>query len=318
MLKAIRMMLALAACVLVPQAQAADYPDRPIHVIVPFEAGGSVDAVARLLADKMRDDLGQSMVIENRGGAGGLIAFEQVVRAKPDGYTILLGASSYIITAALRDLPYDPVKDITPITMVNTGPLVITVNPSLPVKTLKDLVDLLKAKPGSLNYGSPGGSGAHLAGLLFQLATGTKMEHIPFKSDALVLTSLLGGDVQIAFASGPALRPLAESGQLRTLAVTSDKPWPTMQDLPTANQVAPGFSQIAWHGVWGPAGMPPAIVDRLNKAYARALALPDVQARLRADGREPTPSTPEGFGQEIARGLAAYKAVVKAANIKLD
>jgi tripartite-type tricarboxylate transporter receptor subunit TctC len=309
----------LAACLAAVQAQAADYPNKPIHVIVPFDAGGSVDAVARLLAEKMRDDLGQPMVIDNKGGAGGMLAFEEVVHAKPDGYTILLGASSYVITAALRDLPYDPVKDITPITLVNSGPLVITVNATLPVKNLQELVDLLKSKPGALNYGSPGvGSGAQLAGLLFQQATGTSMVHVPFKSDALVLTSLLGGDVQVAFASGPALRPLVEAGQLRTLAVTSDKPWPTMPDLPTANQVAPGFSQIAWHGVWGPAKMPKEIVDRLNKAYARALALPEVQARLRADGREPTPSTPEAFGQTIAQGLAQYKAVAKASNIHLD
>ncbi len=318
MRKMTKILVALVMCLFAVQARADDYPSRPIRLVVPFDAGGSVDTIARVLAEKVRQELGQPVIVENRGGAGGIIAFQEVVNAKPDGYTIILGASSYTTIAALYNLSFDPVKDITPITLINHGPLIITVNAKSPVKNLANFVQALKANPHSMSFGAPGvGSASDFSAYRFEQASGTSMVHVPYKSDGLVLEALLSGEIQVAFASGPALVPMLTSGMLRAVAVTSPTPWPTLPNLPSITTVAPGSGYVAWHGVWGPAGMPPAVVAKLNKAFDDAVESPDVQKLFRTDLREPATSTPQEFGQVIVHDIAQWKAVAKQANLKL-
>ena len=207
-------------------------------------------------------------------------------------------------------------KGITPITTVNTGPLILTVAMNIKAENLKEFMELLRAKPGAFNFGSPGtGTGTHLAAALFQQMSGTSMVHVPYKSDALAMQDLLAGNVHVTFASGIVLFPIAKAGRLLLLAVTTEKRW---QTLPAISEAVPGYQNTPWHGVWGPAGIPKDIVMRLNQSIARILKTPGVQERLRADGREPTSSTPEEFGCIIERDIAKWKKVVQSANIRVD
>ena len=300
------------------QAQTGKWPEKPVRMITPFAAGGTVDIGARMIAAKLTEGFGQQFIVDNRGGAGGTIGAELAVRAKPDGYTIILGASTYTTSAALHILPYDPVKDITPISLVNIGPLIVTVPVAL-AANLNEFMQVLRAKPGVLNFGSPGtGTGAHIAGVLFQQMSGTSMVHVPYKADGPALGDLAAGQIHMMLHSGPSLLPMVKAGKLRMLAVTSEKRWPTLPDLPAVNEVVPGYQYTAWHGIWGPAGMPKNIITRLNQSLVRILESPDVQERWRADGREAVHSTPEGFARVIARDIAKWKKVVKEANIKAD
>ena len=311
------LLLALGVSVSAAQAQTGKWPVKPVRVITPFAAGGSVDVVARMLAAPLSEEYGQQFIVDNRGGA--TIGAELAALAKPDGYTFILGASAYTSSAALYKLPYDPVKGVTPVSMVNIGPLIVTVNPSMKAENFKEFLELLRSKPGAFNFGSPGtGSGAHLASALFQQMSGINMVHVPYKSDALAMGDLLSGQVHVIFASGPALLPMAKAGKLRMLAVTTEKRWPTLPELPAVGEFVPGYQNTAWHGVWGPAGIPKDIVARLNQSIVRILKTPSVQERLRADGREPTYSTPEEFGRIIERDVAKWKKVVQLANIKLE
>ena len=311
--------LALAAALPAAQAQTGKWPSKPVRVIVPFPAGGSTDIVARILAARLSEEFGQQFVVDNRGGAGGTIGAEIAARAEPDGYTVIVVASSYVTAAALYKLPYDPVKGIAPISMINTGALMLSVNASMKVANLKEFIELVRAKPGALNFGSPGtGSAPHLAAVLFQQMTGTSMVHVPYKGDAPAIADLLAGQIHVMLLSGPALFPQIKAGRLRALAVITEQRSPAMPDLPAISELVPGYSQTAWNGMWAPAGTPREIISRLNQALGRILKQPEVQERLRAVGREPAHTTPEEFGRVIARDVAKWSKVVKAGNIKVD
>jgi tripartite-type tricarboxylate transporter receptor subunit TctC len=313
------LLLALAAALPAAQAQTGKWPEKPVRVVVPFVPGGSTDIVARLIAARLSQEFGQQFIVDNRGGGGGSIGAEIVARANPDGYTVIVVTSSYATNAALYKLPYDPVKGIAPISMINTGALILAVNPSMKATNLKEFIELVRAKPGALNFGSPGtGSSPHLAAALFQQMTGTNMVHVPYKGDAPALTDLLGGQIHVMLLSGPVLIPHIKAGRLRALAVTTEQRSPAMPDLPAIGELVPGYSHNAWNGMWGPAGTPREIISRLNQALARILMQPEVQERLRADGREPAHTTPEEFGRVIARDVAKWSKVVKAGNIKVD
>ncbi len=313
------LLFALAAALPAAHAQTGKWPDKPVRVVVPFPAGGSTDIVTRVLAARLSEEFGQQFVVDNRGGAGGTIGAEIVARANPDGYTIIVVASSYATAAALYKLPYDPVKGIAPISMINTGALILSVHASMKVANLKEFIAILRAKPGALNFGSPGtGSAPHLSAALFQQMSGTNMAHIPYKGDAPAIADLLAGQIHVMLLSGPALFPQVKAGRLRALAVTTEQRWPALSDLPAISELVPGYYHNAWNGMWAPAGTPKEIILRLNQALGRILKLPEVQERLRADGREPLHTTPEEYGRVIARDIAKWTKVVKQGNIKVD
>ena len=313
------LLLALAAALPATGAQSVKWPDKPVRVIVPFPAGGSTDIVARVLAAKLFDEFGQQFVVDNRGGAGGTIGAEIAARANPDGYTIIVLASSYATAAALYKLPYDPVKGIAPISMIHVVPFILVVSPSVKAGNLKEFIELGRAQPGVLNFGSPGtGSSPHLAGEFFQQMTGAKWVHVAYKGDGPALTDLLAGQIQVNIATAVILEPHIKSGKLRALAVTTAQRSPAMADLPAISELVPGYSADGWQGVWAPAGTPKEVVARLNQSIARILKLPDVQERLRSIGAEPTHSTPEGFARVVAGDVAKWSKVVKTGNIKID
>jgi tripartite-type tricarboxylate transporter receptor subunit TctC len=309
----------LAAVVPVAHAQSKQWPDKPVRMIVPFPPGGTSDVVARTFAPLLSQEYGQQFVVDNRAGAGGAIGAEIAARANPDGYTIILVVSSYAATAALHKLPYDPVKGIAPISMIGILPFMLAVHPSVKANTLKEFIEITRARPGVLNFGSPGtGSTPHLAGELFQQLTQTRWAHVPYKGDSPALTDLLGGQIQIMIATAVVLGPHIKVGKVRALAVTTRERSPALPDLPAIGEVVPGYAVDGWAGMWAPAGTPKEIISRLNRSIARILKLADVQERLRVSGAEPTPSTPEAFAQLIVQDIATWLKVVKAANIKLE
>ena len=311
--------LMLAASVQGAYAQNSRWPDKPVRAIVPFAPGGATDVVARIVAPKLAEEFGQSFVIDNRAGAGGSIGVEMVVRANPDGYTILIGASSYTSNAALYKLPYDPIKGFSPVTLITRGPFVVSVHPSVKAASAKELIELARAKPNSLTFGSSGtGSVPHLATDLFRQMAKIQMTHAPYKGDAPAITDLLGGHIQIYFGGLLVLSPHISAGKLRGLAVTTEQRSAAMPDLPAVNELLPGYSATTWFGMWVPLGTPKEIVSRLNQSVGRILKLPDVQERLRANGMEAGHNTPEAFNRFIAEEIAKYTRVVKDGNIKVE
>jgi tripartite-type tricarboxylate transporter receptor subunit TctC len=288
-------------------------------LVVPFAPGGGTDIVARAIAARLSDEFAQQFVVDNRPGAGGTIGAEIVAKAIPDGYTIAFVSTSYAANPALYKLPYHPLKGIAPIGLVAAGGLIISLHPSVKATDLKEFIDLVRAKPGALNYGSPGtGSFSHLATELFVQMTKTEMQHIPYKGTGPAMVDLLGGQIQLMFAASPASLPQIKAGKLRGIAVTSEKRIPAAPELPAIGEFVPGYSATLWYGMWAPAGTPKEIVSRLNAALARVLKLPDVIERLRADGVEPAHTTPEGFAAIIERDIAKWTRVVRAGNIKLE
>jgi tripartite-type tricarboxylate transporter receptor subunit TctC len=321
LMKTRRLLLLLAFAAVLPaaQAQTGKWPDKPVRVIVPFPAGGSTDVVARLIATRLSDEYGQQFVVDNRVGAGGAIGAELGARASPDGYTFVVVTSSYAANAVLFKVPYDPVKGIAPISMISNLPLILVVNPSVKAGSLKEFIDLLRAQPGTVNFGSSGtGSTPHLAAEFLQQMTGTKMVHIAYKGEGPALTDLLGGQIQATIGTELVLGPHIKAGKLRALAVTNAQRSASLPDLPAIGELVPGYAVDGWAGMWAPAGTPEEIVSRVNKSIARILDQPEVRERLRASGAQPAPSTPEGFGRTIARDVATWSNVVKAGNIKVD
>ena len=301
------------------QKQTDRWPDKPVRVIVPFPPGGTTDVVARTFAPKLAEEYGQQFVVDNRGGAGGAIGAEIAARANPDGYTLIVVTSSYAANAVLYKLPYDPVKGIAPVSMISVLPFIMAVHPSVKVGNLKAFIELARAQPGTLNFGSPGtGSTPHLAGELFQQLTQTRWTHVAYKGDGAALTDLIGGQIQTIIATELVLGAQIKAGKVRALAVTTAKRPPTLPDLPAIGELVPGYAVDGWAGLWVPAGTPAAIVSRLNQSVARILKLPDVQERLRAGGAEAVPSTPEGFARVIAQDIATWSTVVKTGNIKVN
>ena len=301
------------------QKQAGRWPDKPVRVIVPFPPGGTTDVVARTFAPKLAEEYGQQFVVDNRGGAGGAIGAEIAARANPDGYTLIVVTSSYAANAVMYKLPYDPVKGIAPVSMISVLPFILAVHPSVKAGNLKAFIELARAQPGALNFGSPGtGSTPHLAGELFQQLTQTRWTHVAYKGDGPALTDLIGGQIQTVIATELVLGAQIKAGKVRALAVTTAKRPPTLPDLPAIGELVPGYAVDGWAGLWVPAGTPATIVSRLNQSVARILKLPDVQERLRAGGAEAVPSTPEGFARVIAQDIATWSTVVKTGNIKVN
>jgi tripartite-type tricarboxylate transporter receptor subunit TctC len=314
--------LCFAATSLAGPACAQTYPDRPVRIVVPFAAGGGSDVVARAIATKLADKLGQSFVVENRTGAGGSLGANQVARATPDGYTLLLGSSSEIAQYpnVASNVPYDSVRDFTPIALIATVPLVLTVTESLPVKNVQALLAHARQNPGKLNYGSAGpGSTTHLAVALFNSMTNTQMTHVPYRGSAPVVTDLIAGNLQLAIPTMSAVLPHANGGKIRLLAVSTAKRASALPDVPTIQESGvPGYATGLWTGLLAPSGTPPAVVSRLSAAVAEALAAPDMKGMLAGQGAEQTAGSPEEFAAEIKRELAVWKDVAQKTSIRID
>jgi tripartite-type tricarboxylate transporter receptor subunit TctC len=300
---------------------AADYPSRPIHLIVPYAAGGAADSIARILAKRVGKSIGQTVVIENRAGGGSIVGTEFVKKAEPDGYTLLLGQSGPISInpAVYKNLPYDPAKDFAPISFTTTYPYIMVVNPSLGVKTLQEFVALAKSKPGTLNYGTTGiGAANHLVTELFNSKAGIKMTHIPYRGTALAVTDLLAGQVQVVFADPTSAFPHVNSGTLIALAVTSKDRSPVAPAVPTMSESGfPGFDAIGWHGILAPANTPPAIVAKLNTEILEALKDPETRALLESQAMQIVGSSPEAFASFIKADIAIWKEVANQAEIEV-
>ena len=310
-----------ALCICAPHAtaQSRKWPDKPVRVVVPFAPGGSTDIIARVLTAKLTQEFGQQFVVDNRAGAGGSIGTDIVVRANPDGYTLIIVATSYATNAALYKLPYDPVKDIATVGMLHKGPFVLAVNPSVSATNVKDFIELARAKPRALVYGSSGIGGAtHLATELFLQMTRTSMVHVPYKGDAPAVADLLGGQIHLIFSSVPALIAHLKSGRIRGIAVTTEKRFPELPDLPAVAETLAGYEHTSWNGMWAPARTPKDILSRLNETLGRILTQPDVLERLRSDGREPAHSSPEAFSGVISREIDKWKKVVSVGDIKVQ
>jgi tripartite-type tricarboxylate transporter receptor subunit TctC len=316
-------LLALASAVTLPNqtAQAADYPSRPIHLIVPYAAGGAADSIARILAKRMGKAMGQTIVVENRGGGGSIVGTEFVNKAEPDGYTLLLGQSGPISInpAVYKNLPYDPVKDFAPVSLTTTYPYVMVVNPSLGVKTLKEFVALARSKPGALNYGTTGvGAANHLVTELFDSKAGIKMTHIPYRGTALAVADLLAGQVQVVFADPISALSHVNSGALIALAVTSKERSPVAPAVPTMSESGyPGFDAVGWHGILAPANTPPAIVARLYAEIREALKDPETRTLLESQAMQIVGSSPETFAGFIKQDIAVWKEVADQAQIEV-
>jgi tripartite-type tricarboxylate transporter receptor subunit TctC len=314
---------AAALCLLFAGVAAAqDYPVRPITLIVPYTAGGGNDVMARIVAEKMSKSLGQQIVIENRGGAGGSIATRQVARSAPDGYTLGLGGTgTHAINPTLyQNVGYDPRKDFAPVGLIATSALVVLVNPQVGANTIPELIALARRDPGKVNYASAGvGSGVHLGVELFATMAGIRLTHIPYKGASPALTDLLGGHVAIYFSSLPAAIALVREGKVRALAVTGAKRSPLLPDLPTVAEAAlPGYEAVLHYGIVAPAGTPRPIIDKLSAALMAALAQADVRERIVADGAEPLSTTPEEYAADIDREETKWSKIVKMSGAKVE
>ena len=303
-------------------AAAQDYPSRPITLVVPFPPGGSTTIVARIVADKMSEALGQSIVVDNRSGAGGTVASRAVSKTAGDGYTILLGYTGTLAIAPTLygNVGYDPRKDFEPIGRIGTAPSTLVVHPSMPIYSVAELIAYAKANPGKLNFGSAGvGTVSHVCGEYFATVAGVRLTHIPYKGTGPAITDLLGGHIPMAFAPVPATHENALNGKLRMLAVTSAVRSTLLPDVPTIAEVAlPGFEAVLRYGLVAPSGTPHAIIDRLNAALNAALASDEVRKRLAIDGAEPLPGTPGDYANDIDREEAQWSKVVKASGAKAE
>ncbi|MEA2876213.1 MAG: putative tricarboxylic transport rane protein [Hyphomicrobiales bacterium] len=303
-------------------AAAQDYPTRPITLVVPYAAGGGNDVMARIVAEKMSRSLGQQIVIENKGGAGGSIATRQVAKAAPDGYTLGLGGTGTLaINPTLYpNVGYDPRRDFAPVGLIATSALVVLVHPGIEAKSIAELIALGKREPGRLNYASAGsGSGIHLGSELLAQMAGIKLTHIPYKGSSPALTDLLGGHVAIYLSSLPPAIALVREGKVRALAVTGPARSPIFPDLPTVAEAAlPGYEAVLHYGIVAPAGTPQPIIDKLSVALKAALAESDVRARILADGAEPLSGTPAEYAADIDREETKWSAIVKMSGAKVE
>jgi tripartite-type tricarboxylate transporter receptor subunit TctC len=294
------------------------YPSKPIRLIVPFAAGGPVDFVARLLSPKLTEAFRQSVVVDNRGGASGLIGIETAIRAQPDGYTMIIVSSTYAGTAALVKLPYDPVRDVTPISLLGESPSLVTLHPSLPAGNVRELIAYEQANSGKLSYGSSGTGGSiHLATELFNQMAGTRMLHVPYKGQGPALNDVLGGQIQFLMASPLVLIPHVKTNRLRAIAVTTPQRVSAMPEVPAIAETVPGYQSVSWQAVLGPKGLPRDVAARWNHEIDTALQLPDVKARLTADGMQLVGGSPARVMEVLARDVAKWQRVVKTAGIKL-
>ena len=322
-MKAAAIASAVVAGMLATQANSQDrYPSKPIRLVVPFPAGGSTDIIGRLVAQKLSDRLGQQVVVDNRGGAGGTIGTDNAAKSPADGYTLLLSTTSTLAVApsAYSKLAYDPVRDFAPVALVAITPYLLVVNTDVKAKTLAEFVALAKSQPGKLNYASAGnGTTTHLAMEMLKDAAGIDVVHVPFKGNAPAELAVLGGEVQSLFGSMPAILQQTKAGKLRPLAVGSSGRSPALPDVPTAAESGyPGFEATLWLGVSAPAGTPKPILDRLESEVRAIVAMPDFRDGLARNGADPLLSTSAEFAKMIGDDLVRYSKAVKAANIKLD
>lgn len=302
-------------------AMAAQYPTRPVRIVVPQSPGAATDLTARLISQRLSDSFRQPVVIDNRPGAGTIHGTDLVAKATPDGYTLLVVASSVTINPSIyRKLPYDVVRDLAPITQLSLYPNLLAVHPSLPVKTVQDLIALARAKPGTLNFASGGvGTGTHLSAELFRSMTGVDMVHVPYKGGGPAAIALVGGQVQLMFGSAIGLLPHTRTGKLRAIAVTTAKRSPAAPEVPTvAESGVPGYDHGPWNAMFTTAGTPPAIIARVYEEIVRILHSPEMKAALAKDGSEPVGSTPAEFSAVVRSEIAKWAKIVKAAGIKAD
>ena len=310
--------LCLALFALAVTAQ--DYPNHPIRIYVPAAPGGTTDLLARLFGAKLGELLKQQVIVENRASASGVIAGELTAKAPPDGYTLLLAYHQHTINGALNpNLPYHPVNDFTPITQLTRAGLLLVVNPESPPHTLQEFVAWTRKRSGELNFGSAGlGSGGHLAGELYNQMAHVKAQHIPYKGSGPAIVDLIGGRYDYNFAGLQAAQPHVRSGKLRALAVTTPQRVAALPDIPAVAEAIPGYEVVGWYGIIGPAGMPAALVERLNQELLQVLKQPDVHERIVNDGSEPVGSSPREFHDFMAADLAKWAKVVKESGAKFE
>ena len=297
------------------------YPSKPIRYIVPVAAGGGSDMIGRTVTERWGKVLGQTFVVDNQGGGGGVIASQNTAKAAADGYTLMQGyVATHGTSPATRKLPYDPVRDFTPIGMIGGTPNVLVVNPSLPVKTVKEFTDYLRKNPGQVSYGSAGaGSLTHLTMELFKQQVNSFMVHIPYRGVAPAFTDLIGGQTQAMFPGLAAAVPHIRSGRVRPLAVTGNKRHPQFKDLPTLDELGfKGFDAMQWYGVVGPANMPAPVVRQLNETLNAVLGAPDLREKLSVEAVEPMPMSPEAFAQFVRADIERWTQLARARNINLD
>jgi tripartite-type tricarboxylate transporter receptor subunit TctC len=302
-------------------AAAQTYPSKTLRIISPYPPGGGNDILARAISPKLGEFLGQQVIVENRPGANTIIGTEAVAKSPPDGYTMILVPSSHAINSSLyKKLPYDAIKDFSPITLVGSGPLILVVHPSLPIRSVRELVAFARTHPDALTYGSAGnGASGHLAGVLFGNLTSTRLAHIPYKGTAPVVTELLGGQISMAFGTSLAVLPHVKNGKLRALASCGSQRTPAAPELPTVSESGVGgYAASLWYGLLAPAHTPHDIVTRLNHEVTKVLALPDVRERIGGQGVDPYTSTPEEFARVIAVDLNKWERVVKASGAQID
>lgn len=304
-----------------PIAAQPAYPVKPIRIISPFAAGGGNDAFLRTLAPKLTENLKQQIIVDTRAGANGIVGTELAARAAPDGYTLVLIPSNHAVNATLyAKLPYDSIRDFTPVSLAGSSSLVVAAHPSLPVKNLKEMIAFAKARPAQLTYGSAGvGSSGHLAGVLFDGVAATQLTHIPYKGMSIAITDLIGGQVSLTFGTSLSVVPQVRNGRLRALATTGAQRMLALPDVPTvAESGYAGYEAGLWYGFVGPAKIPADIVRRLNSEIVAVLALPDIRERLLAQGVEARPTTPEEFARIITTDIARWAVVVKRAGLRAE
>ncbi len=314
--------LLVGALAWLPNAGAQEYPTKPIRLVITYPPGGNTDLVGRALALKLGEFMGQQVVVDNRGGAGGVLGSMITAQSAPDGYTIMLGTSAGMVINPLlsRKLTYDPVRDFAPVSMVVIVPQLLVINPQLPVKNVRELIAFAKAKPGYLNAGSSGvGTPNHFGTELLKWLAGVDIVHVPYKGGAPALTDLLGGQIQMAFSSVPAVLPHIKAGRLVALGVGSAKRSPALPNIPTiAEAGVPGYEYTTWYGIFAPAKTPRTLIARLNAEIVKAMETPDIKDRFTALGGDPDPGTPEELRAYMANESAKWAKIIKAANIRIE
>ena len=311
--------LAVLAAIAALPAAAQTYPNRPIRLVVPSSPGGGTDITGRIVANKLSEQLGQQVVVDNRAGAGTIIGIEIAAKAPPDGYTLLMGLSTLAINPSMyAKLPYDALRDLAPISLAVLSPNILTVHPSVPAKTVKEFIALAKAKPGTITFGSAGqATSPHLSGELLKVLAKIDIVHVPFKGSGQSVISSISGEIAANFPSVPTAIPYIKAGKLRGLGVTMAKRTAALPDVPSiAEAGVPGYEATQWVGMLAPAGTPRPIIDRLNQEMVKLLKSPEVRDRLIADGTDPAPTTPEEFGAYIKSETEKWTKVIKAAGIK--
>ena len=317
----LKLSLSILALIFAATASAQSFPTKPIKIVVPFPAGGTVDFFARVISTKLSEALGQSVLVENRAGAGGNIAAEAVAKAAPDGYTLLMGSEIIAINTSLYSkIGYDPVKDLAPITLVGTVPNILIVHPGLPVNSVNDLIALAKKTPGKISFASTGqGTSTHLSSELFKLMANVDMLHVPYKGGPPAIADLISGQVNMMFINMPTGIAHVRSGKAKIIAVSSIKRVPQLPDVPTVDQAGvKGFETSAWSGLYAPAGTPVDIINRLNAEVVKILKQPSVKDQLMAQGAEPVGDTPEEFSRFTLAEISKWAKIIKISGAKVD